>query len=93
MSVKRCTLDGNTIRSLPDLYDQLASGLPLPEHFGRNLDALWDVLSIDVAGPFEIYWQAAATSRKLLGRDFGRVVKLLRDLEKDRNDFTLKIED
>ncbi len=92
MPMKRCTLDGRTIRSLDDLYDILSIQLALPEHFGRNLDALWDVLSADIEGPFEIVWKHAGFSRKLLGKDFDRVVKLLKDLKKERHDFILKIE-
>jgi len=87
------TLNGEHIHSLADLYDRLASGLSLPGHFGSNLDALWDVLSTDVAGPFAIRWQHAAASRKSMGRDFRRAVKLLQDLERERDDFTLMIED
>jgi len=87
------TLNGEHIHSLADLYDRLASGLSLPEHFGSNLDALWDVLSTVVAGPFAIRWQHAAASRKSMGRDFRRAVKLLQDLERERDDFTLMIED
>jgi len=92
MPIKRCTLDGKTIGSLDDLYDQLSIRFSLPEHFGRNLDALWDVLSTDVQGSFEIAWKHAGDSRKLMGRDFDRAVKLLKDLQKERDDFTLKIE-
>ena len=65
----------------------------VPAGFGSNLDALWDVLSTDVAGPFAIRWQHAAASRKSMGRDFRRAVKLLQDLERERDDFTLMIED
>ena len=93
MPMRACTLNGENIHSLADLYDRLASGLSLPEYFGRNLDALWDVLSTDVAGPFAIRWQHAAASRKSMGRDFRRAVKLLQDLERERDDFTLMIED
>ena len=92
MPIKRCTLNGSAIRSLDDLYDQLSIRLSLPEHFGRNLDALWDVLSTDVEGPFEIVWKHADDSKKLMGKDFDRAVKLLRELEKERDDFKLKIE-
>ncbi len=92
MSVKRCTLDGNAIRSLDDLYDQLTKKLSLPSHFGRNLDALWDALSTDVEGPFEIVWKGADGSRKALGGDFDKVMGLLRDLEEEREDFKMKIE-
>lgn len=92
MPIKRCTLDGKNVGSLDDLYNQFSSRLSLPDHFGRNLDALWDVLSTDVQGSFEIVWKHAGASKKLMGRDFDRVVKLLKDLQKERDDFTLKIE-
>ncbi len=92
MPIKRCTLNGRSIHSLDDLYDRLSSGLMLPEHFGRNLDALRDVLSTDVEGSFEIVWKHAVDSKRLMGKDFDRAVKLLRELEKERDDFKLKIE-
>ncbi|MGA2782701.1 MAG: barstar family protein [Smithella sp.] len=91
MPVKQYTLDGNKIGSLADLYDRISSLLKLPAHFGRNLDALWDVFATDVEGPFEISWMHADNSRKLMGKDFDRVVQLLRELEEERDDFQLKI--
>ena len=92
MPVKRYTLDGNKIGSFADFYNRISSFMKLPAHFGRNLDALGDVLTTDVEGPFEIDWTCADNSRKLMGKDFDRVVKLLRKLEKDRDDFQLKID-
>lgn len=92
MPIKRYTLNGRMVRSLDDLYDQISSQLSLPEHFGRNLDALWDVLSTDVEGPFEIAWKHADYSKKMMGKDFGRVLKLLHELKKERDDFKLTIE-
>lgn len=92
MPMRRCTLDGHSIRSLDDLYDTLSIQLSLPEHFGRNLDALWDVLSTDVGGSFEILWKHAGESRKAMGKDFGRAVRVLKALQKERDDFILKIE-
>ena len=80
------------MRSLDDFYDRISTLEDMPEFFGRNLDALWDVLSIDVEGPFEIIWKKAEASKKLMGKDFDRVVKLLRNLEKERDDFKLKID-
>ncbi len=92
MPLKKCILNGKDIRSLDDLYDQLSSRLSFPEHFGRNLDALWDVLSADIEGPFEIEWKNANDSRKTMGKNFERAVKVLQELQKERNDFKLKIE-
>jgi ribonuclease inhibitor len=93
MPVNHCILDGSSIGSINDFYDQLSIWLKLPEHFGRNLDALWDVLSTDVEGPFEIEWEHAGHSQELMNKDFDRAVKLLKDLKKVRHDFTLKIEE
>jgi len=91
MPIKRCTVNGRVIRSLDDLYDRLISQLALPAHFGRNLDALWDVLSTDIEGPFEIVWQHAEESKQLMGRDYHRAVKLFKQLAKERDDFKLTI--
>jgi len=92
MPIKHCMLNGKAIRSLDDFYDRISTLKDMPEHFGRNLDALWDILSTDVEGPFEIIWKNADASRKLMGKDFDRVVKLLRNLEEERDDFKLKID-
>lgn len=92
MPIKRCALNGHVIGSLDDLFDQLSKRLSLPAHFGRNLDALWDVLSTDVEGPFKIVWKRSNDSKKSMGRDFDRVVKLFKELEEERNDFKLEIE-
>ncbi len=91
MPLKRYVLDGKTIGSMEAFYDQLSSQLMLPSHFGRNLDALWDVLSTDTQGPFEIEWKHADYSRKAMGKEFERVHRLLKNLENERDDFTLKI--
>lgn len=92
MSVRRYVLEGRRIWSLEDLYDEIGRALPLPDHFGRNLDALWDVLSTDIEGPFEILWQHADISRKAIGvADFDRVVTLFQDLEEERDDFTFQV--
>ena len=92
MQIKHCALNGKAMRSLDDFYDRISTIKDMPEHFGRNLDALWDVLSTDVEGPFEIIWKKAETSKKLMGKDFDRIVKLLRNLEEERDDFRLKID-
>ncbi len=90
MPIRTCTL--NSVCSLDDLYDQLQKQLALPPQFGRNLDALWDVLSTDIEGPFEIVWKKSADSKKVMGADFERVMRILRELEQERDDFKLKLE-
>ena len=38
-------IDLKDVKTRSELYDRLEEVLPLPEYFGRNLDALYDVLS------------------------------------------------
>lgn len=40
-----CILDGNCIINKETLHDTLAASLPLPNWYGRNLDALYDCLT------------------------------------------------
>jgi ribonuclease inhibitor len=86
---KRVRIDGAAVRSLEEAYSALAAALALPAHFGRNLDALWDAVTGDVAGPLELRWDDAAATRAALGADFERLVALLREAESARKDFRL----
>ncbi len=82
-------LNGKAIHTLDDFYGEISSQLSLPSYFGRNLDALWDVLSAEVEGPTEIVWQDAQASKQAMGQDFEKVVKVLKELEGQRADFKL----
>jgi ribonuclease inhibitor len=87
MSVKRYVLPGQLIRSLDAFYDEVARQLDLPAYFGRNLDALWDVLTTDIAGPVEIVWEQAEVSRQAMGEAFDRVADVLQAVAEERDDF------
>ena len=87
MSVKRCVLQGEAIDSLETLHDEIARQLNFPDYYGRNLDALWDVLSTDLEGPVRLIWEDADASRQAMGEDFERVVALLADVAAERDDF------
>lgn len=89
MPVKRCVL--RDIRSRAQFYDELARQLVFPAHFGRNLDALWDVLTGAVEGPFEIVWEGAEQARSHLGEDYAKLATLLRDAAAERDDFTFTL--
>jgi ribonuclease inhibitor len=86
-----CILHGRDIESLDRLYRELADVLDLPGHFGKNLDALWDVLTTDMAGPVELVWEDSGHSRDTMGSDFDRVISLLREVALERDDFRLTL--
>ncbi|QEL57762.1 barstar family protein [Chromobacterium paludis] len=80
------------IRSLEQFFDELSRQLKLPAHFGRNLDALYDSLSHDVAGPFELVWRDTDEARQTLGADlYGTVLEILETVAEERGDVTLDI--
>ncbi len=80
-------LPGREIRSIEEFYNVISRLLFLPEHFGRNLDALWDVLTTDVKGPVEIIWEESAVSRQAMGPMYDRVSALLAEVQNERDDF------
>lgn len=90
MPIKKCVLDGEKILSLQDVYKALAQQLDFPEHFGRNLDALWDVLTTDLPGPISITWKSSIFSRSALGEGYEKVVAVLKEAAKERDDLTVR---
>ena len=86
-STKKVKLPGKSIRSLDEFYGEIAKKLHFPDYFGRNLDALWDVLTTDVKGPVELAWEGSEASKKSMGKDFEKVSALLKEVEKEREDF------
>jgi ribonuclease inhibitor len=91
VSGKRCTLKGKNIRSMDRFYREIARQFSFPAHFGGNLDALWDVLITDIEGPLEVVWEDPEASRASIGRDFERVLDVLRKVERKRDDFRLRL--
>ncbi len=78
-------------KSIDAVYDILARELALPAHFGRNLDALYDALTGDVAGPFEIVVDDAKALEAALGAKGKALLKLLRDVAGARRDARIDV--
>ncbi|GHD59047.1 barstar family protein [Jeongeupia chitinilytica] len=89
---KHHTVVLHDIRSMDDVYAQLARQLPLPAHFGRNLDALFDLLTADLEGSLTLNWPDAADARPYLGADrHAALLTTLRDAADERDDLHLRI--
>ena len=87
MSVKT-QIQLRQIRTLHDIYQQLGEQIELPAEFGANLDALYDFLSTDLAGPIQIHWLDCQPSLILLGKkDATAIVNLFQDIADERDDF------
>ena len=73
-------LDGHKITSEHDLHDEIEKQLN-PPVYGRNLDALDEVLIQMLEPPIEIVWTGAARSESILGDRFEKFVQVFRDAE------------
>lgn len=80
------------VETLDDLYDSFEAQLDLPEHFGRNLDALYDALSHDVRGPLQIIWRNTDAARQALGSEmYTNILSVIQTAASERDDVTLDI--
>ncbi len=84
-SVRR-VLVGADLPTRQAAFDRLATLADLPAGAVRNLDALFDVLSTDAPGPFEIVW------RHPRGSGLDAVLDVLQDVAAERDDVRVVIE-
>ena len=75
-----------------DFYEQLEAQLELEYALGHNLDAVYDALSGEVAGPVQILWHESGFSRVALDDWYLRVIDVLHTIAAERPDFTLSLE-
>jgi ribonuclease inhibitor len=81
--------DGEAIQSEVDFHYALAEALGLPEYYGQNLSALWDVLTTDVERPVRIEWRNSASSKEAMGERFNLIVGVLRRVEQQDAEWSL----
>ncbi|MDR3267332.1 MAG: barstar family protein [Tannerella sp.] len=72
--------DFEKIATIRDFYTQMAEQLELPDYFGQNLDALYDVLTGYLELPLMLYFNNM--SEKKLS-DFKDLITTLDDAEKE----------
>ncbi len=72
-------LDTRQVRDSAELYDQIAAAWDLPSWFGRNLDALWDVLGDLAVSPLLVVWTGYGDLADVDPELAQTVLELLRD--------------
>lgn len=78
MILNKIIIDGELINSERDFHAQIAEQLGVDVFYGRNLDALWDLLSSSIERPVELSWISSQKSVLALGRRFDDIVETLR---------------
>ena len=83
-------LDGTVLTSKEELHNTIFYQLALPDYYGRNLDALWDVLSTWSA-PLRIEVTHTELLKMYLADYADALLELLRDAAAENNTVTLII--
>ena len=78
-------IDFLEIGDYEDFYAQLKEKLPLPEHFGDNLDALFDVITGELEMPLHIEFVNMSVEQLEIFED---LLTTLEDAEDEVEDFT-----
>ncbi len=73
------SLDTRHVASFEEFYDEVALAWALPEWFGRNLDALFDVLADLALRPTVIAWDGLRQLADVDPVQTSAVVEVLRD--------------
>lgn len=71
------TLDGLELETVEEVHSLFAQALPLPEYYGRNLDALFDCLT-DLTADVSVRLLHRQALEDRLGRRGRALVRLLR---------------
>ena len=83
-------LDGSVLNNKEELHNTIFYQLALPDYYGHNLDALWDVLSTWSA-PLFIEVTNAALLKVNLNDYADALLELLHDARRENDVITLNI--
>lgn len=84
-------IDGRDPHNREELHQLLQDKLRLHEHYGHNLDALWDALTGEVMMPLTIRWSFFDACRETLGDYADQVVEVMREAEQEIDGFILEL--
>src|SRR4051794_6966829 len=70
-------IEGKRIRSESDFHQEISEKLDFPAYYGRNLSALWEMLSGNLPRPCRLVWKDAHISKASLGKGFDDIVGIM----------------
>lgn len=88
MNESKVVIDGGNIYTEVQFHSALAELLNFVPYYGKNLDALWDRLSTDVARPINIIWMHSDLSKQRLGDYFNKIVQIFERVKQQDMSFS-----
>ena len=81
-NMEEISLDGNSMVTKELAHGYLKNRLNLPDYYGENLDALWDILSVH-SEPIEIILYNKEKLIENLGQYGQSIIELLKDISQE----------
>ncbi len=85
--MKEIKIDFTEIADMEDFYAALKEEMNLPEHFGNNLDALFDFITGEAEMPLEIEFENLSVDQL---EDFENLIDTLENAEDELEDFSFR---
>ncbi len=76
--MKKVLIDCRTWQDASSAHESLKRELGFPDHYGRNADALYDLLT---EGDFAVTLCNAAQAEKRMGKEFKKILKVMNDAD------------
>lgn len=83
--MKTIVIDFNEIKEIEDFYTIIKRELNLPEYFGNNLDALYDVLTSEWEMPLQIKFEHLSPLQLI---QFEALINTLKEIELEIDEFS-----
>ncbi len=87
--MKTIILDGAMMKTRAEAYAHIAEKMEFPDYFGKNLDALWDLLSTYEAA--EVVLNNSSEMLNSLGSYGCKMLKCFYDADKASDSFTFTV--
>lgn len=75
---KNVSFDFRKIMTFEDFYSQFAQQFSLPNWFGHNLDALWDMVSAEIELPVTITFSHMTSNQRI---EFAGIIDVMNDAQ------------
>ncbi len=82
-------INGEKVKSEVDFHIEISKKLNFPSYYGKNLDALWDILSSDVERPIVLTWKNALISKEKMGIEYDKICNVLKRVAQQNKDWNL----
>lgn len=90
--MKTIILDGEKMKTKREAHEYMSKAFDFPQYYGKNLDALWDILSVyDV--PIHIVFKNAQAFKNNLEEYGNRILKVFLDAKEDNGNLSIEVEE